>query len=262
MSEEFLDVSVREAVDRNRHLSPAAAFSWLGKGWRDLWSNPLPSLAYGVVVAALSLGLIFGLGALGWDYILFPALAGFLVVGPALATGLYEKSRRLAAGEPARLGNMLRPRRGAGGHILFVGAILTMLMLIWLRAAVLLYALFFGLRPFPGLDHIAPMLFTTPLGLSMLAVGTVIGGLFAAFAFAISVFSIPMLLDRDVDAFTAMGLSISTVWQNLPVMLVWGIIVLLLTLIGLATFMAGFVIIFPLLGHASWHAYAAMRLDR
>jgi len=261
VSGEFLDLSVRQAIDRNRHLSPATAFAWLGRGWADLWTNPLPSLAYGVLVAVLSLGIVWGLGALGWDYILFPALAGFLVVGPALATGLYVKSRRLAAGESARAADMIRPRRGAGPHVLFVGAVLTMLMLLWLRAAVLIYALFFGVRPFPGLDHIAQMLFTTPLGISMLVVGTAIGGLFAAFAFAISAFSIPMLLDRDVDAFTAMGVSLKTVWQNLPVMLTWAVIVLVLTLIGLATFMAGFVIIFPLLGHASWHAYAAMRLE-
>jgi uncharacterized membrane protein len=261
VSEPFLDLSARQAVDRNRRLSPGAAFGWLGKGWRDLWTDPVPSIAYGLLVAALSLVIVGGLGALGWDYILFPALAGFLVVGPLLATGLYEKSRRLALGEKVGLGGMLRLRRGATSHLLFVGAILTMLMLLWLRAAVLIYALFFGLRPFPGLDHIAQMLFTTPLGLSMLAVGTLAGGLFAAFAFAISSFAIPMLLDRDVDAFTAMGLSISTVWQNLPVMLMWGVIVLVLTLIGIGTFMAGFILIFPLLGHASWHAYAAMRIE-
>jgi len=261
MSEEFLDLSVREAVDRNRHLSPAAAFSWLGKGWRDLWNDPVPSLAYGIFVAAASVLIVWGLGALGWDYILFPALAGFLVVGPAIAIGLYEKSRRLAAGEKVTVTGMLRPRRGAGGHILFVGAVLTMLMLLWLRAAVLIYALFFGVRPFPGLEHIVPTLFGTPIGLSMLLVGGVVGALFAALAFAISVFAIPMLLDREVDAFTAMGISIATVWQNLPVMLTWGLIVLALTLIGIATFMVGFILIFPLLGHASWHAYTALRLD-
>lgn len=261
MSEEFLDVGVRQAIDRNRHLSPVVALTWLRRGWRDIWTNPLPSLGYGVFVAVFAAAVVFGLAAVGWDFILFPALAGFLIVGPALATGLYEKSRLLSAGESVRLRNMLLPRHGAGGHILFVGAILTSIMLLWLRAAVLLYALFFGLRPFPGLEHIAPMLFTTSLGLWMLAVGTIVGALFAAFTFAISVFSIPMLLDRQVDAFTAMGISVSTTWQNLPAMLAWGAIVLALTLIGLATFMVGFVIIFPLLGHASWHAYAAVRLE-
>lgn len=258
MEESAVAPGIRQAVDRNCHLSPAVVFSWLGQGWRDLWNDPAPSLIYGFVVAAISLIAIATLFYLGWDFILFPALAGFFVVGPALATGLYEKSRRIAAGERAGLLQMVSPKRGSTANVLFIGAVLTMLLLLWLRAAVLIYALFFGVRPFPGLDHIVPML-GTPLGLTMLGVGTLIGGLFAAFAFAISVLSVPMLLDREVDAFTAMGLSIATVWQNLPVMLVWGVFVLALTLLGLATFTIGLVLIFPWLGHASWHAYTAMR---
>ena len=93
----------------------------------------------------------------------------------------------------------------------------------------------------------------------MLATGTAVGGLFAAFAFAISAFSIPMMLDRRLDAFSAMGLSISLVWNNLPAAMIWGAIVLLLTAIGLGTALIGLIIIFPLLGHATWHAYAAVR---
>jgi uncharacterized membrane protein len=259
MTDEAANPSVRTAVDRNKHLPWTATLTWLSEGWRDLWTNPLPSLAYGLAIAVASLALVAGLVYLGWDYILFPMIAGFFVVGPALASGLYEKSRLLAAGEPVSLARLLFPGRGTTGHILFIGLVLTMLLLLWLRAAVLIYALFFGFRPFPGLEHIAPMLFTTPLGLTMLAVGTVVGGLFAALSFAISVLSVPMLLDRKVDAFTAMGLSISTVWQNLPVMIAWGVAVLALALIGVATGMVGFIVIFPLLGHASWHVYAAMR---
>jgi uncharacterized membrane protein len=103
------------------------------------------------------------------------------------------------------------------------------------------------------------MLFSTPVGLSMVVTGTIVGGLFAGFAFAISAFSIPMLLDQDLDAFTAMGLSMSLVWNNLPAVLVWGGIILVLTLLSLATGLLGLIIIFPLLGHGSWHAYAAVR---
>lgn len=249
---------VPQAIDRNRHLSLSVAFSWLGQGWRDLWNDPAPSLIYGLVVAAVSVAAFATLFYLGWDSILFPAVAGFFVVGPALATGLYEKSRSIAAGERTGFLQMVLPKRGSPAHVLFIGVVLTMLLMLWLRAAVLIYALFFGARPFPGLDHIVPMLFT-PLGLTMLVVGTFVGGLFAAFAFAISVLSVPMLLDREVDAFTAMGLSIATVWQNLPVMLLWGALVLALTLLGLATFTVGLVLIFPWLGHASWHVYTAMR---
>jgi Predicted integral membrane protein len=251
-----------KAVDHNRHLPASAAFRWLALGWRDLWTRPLPSLLYGLGVALLSLLVIAAMVNFGWAQILFPALSGFLVVGPLLATGLYEKSRRLEAGEPVSLWRMLFPGRGAGAHLLFVGAILLTLMLVWMRAAVLLYALFFGWRPFPGFDHIVTMLFTTPVGLTMLVTGTAIGGLFAAFSFAISAFSIPMLLDRKLDAFSAMAMSMSLVWNNLPAALLWGAIILLLTLLSLGTALIGLIIIFPLLGHATWHAYAAMRDEK
>lgn len=93
----------------------------------------------------------------------------------------------------------------------------------------------------------------------MLVVGTVVGGLFAAFSFAISTFAIPMLLAERTDAFTAMGTSISMVWNNLPVMLMWGAIVMVLFLLSLATGLLGLIFIFPLLGHATWHSYKAIR---
>lgn len=247
------------AVDHDRRLPATVAFAWLAAGWHDLWTQPGPSLTYGLGVATLSALIVSAMVWLGWVHVLFPALAGFLVVGPLLATGLYEKSRRIGAGEPLTLLGMLFPRRGGAQHLLFVGAILLTLMLVWMRAAVLLYALFFGWRPFPGFDKILELLFITPIGLTMLATGTAIGGLFAAFAFAISVVSIPMLLDKRLDAFSAMGTSMSLVWNNLPAMLVWGVLVLVLTLISLATALVGLIVIFPLLGHATWHAYTALR---
>jgi uncharacterized membrane protein len=248
-----------KAIDRRRGLPVSAAFGWLVAGWRDLWTAPGMSLVYGLGVAAILAFSVAGIVLLGWGHILFPALAGLLIVGPALATGTYEKSRRIAAGEPLSLASMLFPRRGTGSHIFFVGAILVMLVLIWLRAAVLLYALFWELRPFPGLDQIVQTLVADPYGWVLIGVGTLVGGLFAALGFAISAFSIPMLLDRRLDAFTAMGLSMTLTWHNLPVMLCWGAIVLALALLGLATGFLGFIVIFPLLGHASWHAYMAIR---
>lgn len=247
------------AVNHNRNLPATAAFGWLAAGWRDLWTRPGPSLAYGLGITLVSFAVIYAMFQFGWAQILFPALAGFLVVGPVLATGLYEKSRRIEAGEKVTLGSMLLPRRGGGMHLFFVGAILMTLMLLWMRAAVLLYALFFGWRPFPGFDHVTEMLFTTPPGIGMLVVGTAIGGLFAAFSFAIGAFSIPMMLDRRLDAFSAMGLSLSLVSNNLPATLIWAVIVVGLTLVSIATAFLGFIVIFPLLGHATWHAYAAVR---
>jgi uncharacterized membrane protein len=248
-----------KAVDRNRHLPARRALSWLAEGWRDLWNTPLPSLIYGAGVAAVSIIIVGGLFAFGYDYALLPALAGFFVVGPVAAAGLYEKSRRIEENLPVSLMAMLRPKPGTGQHVLFVGAVLCGLMLLWMRAAVILYALFVGWQPFQGLGHILPALFGTPVGWALLGLGTLVGALFAAFAFAISVFGVPMVVDRDVDAFTAMGTSISLAWNNLPVMLAWGVIVMLLTALSLLTGMLGFVITFPLLGHATWHAYQAIK---
>ncbi|WP_323015763.1 DUF2189 domain-containing protein [Devosia sp.] len=248
-------------VNRNRNLPLTAPLGWLAAGWRDLWTRPGPSLAYGLGVTLVSYAIIYAMFAFDWAQVLFPALAGFLVVGPLLATGLYEKSRRLANGEKVSLGAMLLPRRGGAKHLFFVGAILMTLMLVWMRAAVLLYALFFGWRPFPGFDHVTEMLFTTGPGIGMLVVGTAVGGLFAAFSFAIGAFSIPMVLDRGTDAFTAMGLSLALVWANKPAAIFWAAIVVGLVLVSLATALVGLIIIFPLLGHATWHAYAAVRGD-
>mgnify|MGYP001198384103 CR=1 FL=1 len=247
------------SVTFERGLPVGTAVTWLREGWRDLTVKPGLSLAYGAAVCLVSLAVVWGMFRFGWDDVLFPALAGFLIVGPIMAIGLYEKSRRLALREDVTLLDMILVRAKSRGQILFIGALLCLLMLLWMRAAVIIYALFFGLRPFPGIDHIVAMLFTTPTGWAMLVVGTLVGGLFAAFSFAISAVSVPMLLNERVDAFTAMGTSMALVWRNLPVMLAWGALVLGLIVAGLATCLLGLIVVFPLLGHGTWHAYRAIR---
>lgn len=242
-----------------RNLPITAPLGWLAAGWRDLWTQPGPSLAYGAGIFLVSVVLIWLMFAAGRDYILFPALAGFLVIGPLLAMGLYEKSRRIEAGKPTTLRRMLLVKARSGAQIFFAGAMLCMLLLLWNRAAVLIYALFFGVRPFPGLDNTVQILLTTPLGWGMLVTGTLIGGLFAAFAFAISAFSIPMLLHERTDAATAMAKSMALVWNNLRPMIAWGAIVLALFALSVATFLIGLIVVFPLVGHATWHVYRAIR---
>jgi uncharacterized membrane protein len=250
---------LRHANPLKRNLAPGAAWQWLAAGWRDLWVQPATSLAYGVAVFVVSAAIVELLFAFGWDYILFPALAGFMVIGPLLAMGLYEKSRRIAAGEPFNLFNMLIVRTASPGQLLFTGVLLLLLMLLWMRAAVIVYALFFGLLPFPGLDHVAHTLFTTTTGWALLVVGSAIGALFASFSFAISVFSVPRMLEEEVDALTAMGTSMAMVWNNLPVVLTWGAIVLVLFLLSLASGLLGLIVVFPLLGHGTWHAWRAIK---
>lgn len=246
---------------RARRLPWRSAFDWLRAGWSDLWADPLPSLLYGLGVFLVSAATIWALFQFRYEYVLFPALAGFLVIGPLIASGLYEKSRRLEEGRRIGLAAMVfvRPRSSYQG--LFMGVLLLGLFLLWLRSAVLIYALFFGMVPFPGTDELIPMLFLTPVGWALLLTGGAVGALFAAFSFAISVFAVPMLLTERTDALSALGISMAMVWNNRPVMIAWGAIVLGLFLVSLATGLLGLIVIFPVLGHATWHAYRAIRPD-
>ena len=246
---------------RARNLPWRTAFTWLRAGWSDLWTNPVSSLLYGAGVFAGSLLVVLVLFQFRYEYALFPALAGFMVLGPLIANGLYEKSRRLETGERTDLAGMIFVKPRSGYQALFMGVMLLGLFLLWLRAAVLIYALFFGMVPFPGTDELIPMLFLTPTGWALLLTGSAVGALFAAFAFAISVFAVPMLLNERTDALSAMGISMAMVWANLPVMLVWGAIVMVLFALSVATAFIGLVIVFPMLGHATWHAYRVIRPD-
>lgn len=241
-----------------RNLPLSAGLGWLSAGWRDLWTRPGTSLSYGLGVFLLSVAFVWTLFAFGRDYILFPALAGFMIVAPFLALGLYEKSRLLDEGRDVSVSAMLLARPRAGAQVFFTGLLLCLLVLLWMRAAVLIYALFFGVTAFPGLDGLLGLLVGTPYGWLMVAVGTAIGGLFAAFAFAVSVFSVPMLLDRRIDALTAMGTSMKLVWNNIAPMVAWGGMVLALFALCVVTGLLGMIVIFPLLGHATWHAYKAV----
>ena len=244
-----------------RNLPRRAALDWLAAGWRDTWENPIPSLAYGLLVTLMSIGIVAGLFYLGWNFILLPALAGFMVTGPVLAIGLYEKSRRLQAGQPVSLAAMILVHPRSGGQVLFSGAILLMLMLLWMRAAVIIYALFLGVQPFSGLADVSPMLLGTPTGWASLITGSAVGALFAAFAFGISLFAIPMLLDQRTDALTAMGSSLALVWYNRAAVLVWGAIVSALFALAVLTGLLGLIVMFPVMGHATWHAWGAVKAD-
>lgn len=247
--------------DFRRDLSVAEPLIWLSSGVRDTFKYPVTSLAYGFAVFVISLITIGGLFSLGYDYILLPALSGFMVMGPAIAVGLYEKSRLLAEGKTPRFTDMVLVHTGATGQIIFVGIILMMVVMLWLRAAFLLYALFFGIIPFAGFDQVLVTMFTMPLGWGLLLVGGAIGGLFAAFSFAISAFSIPMIMNESKDALSAMGISMALAWSNKSLAIVWGMIVVVLFAICLATALVGLIVIFPILGHGTWHAYVAMRGD-
>ncbi len=249
----------RPAPALARSLPASAAMDWLSAGWADFRANPLPSLAYGIFIALLSYAI---LGALYWAgllYLTLPMISGFLIVGPFFAIGLYEKSRAREEGERIGLGRMLLVRGVPLGQLAFAGLMLGMLVLFWIRIADLLYALFFGLTPFPGAEDAFVNVLTTPRGWTLILVGTAIGGLFAAFGFALSLFSIPMILAERRDALTALGLSFAMTTQNLAPALAWGAIVAIGLALSALTGLLGLALVFPVLGHGTWHAYKAIR---
>lgn len=247
-----------------RRLPPGARnvdldqpWTWLAAGWRDLWRVPQISLAYGVAVSLASYlltALLFYLDALP---LVLPLAAGFMLVGPMLAVGLYEASRRLEVGEPVRPAAIVLVATRAPAQLAFMGVILTGLLLAWWRVAMLLFALFYGSSDFPSIDVWLQQLLFTAKGLTFLVVGTATGAVLAFAAFAISALSVPMLMVRDVDAASAIIASLQAVRHNLPAMLLWAWLVALLTAVGIATAFLGLIVLFPLVGHASWHAYRA-----
>ncbi|GHF74011.1 DUF2189 domain-containing protein [Seohaeicola zhoushanensis] len=244
-----------------RNLPASAAFGWLCGGWVDFRAALGPSLAYGLFLTLMSYAVLWLLEVSHLLYLALPALSGFLIVGPFLAIGLYEKSRLQAAGETVTLGRMLAFRPASGPQLAYAGLLLGLLILFWLRAADLLYALFFGLVPFPGAQEALSNVLTTPRGWALLGTGALVGGLFAAFAFAISAFSVPMLVSRRTDALTAMGLSLVMTVQNLAPMLAWGMVVAAGLALSLLTGLLGLIVIFPVLGHGTWRAYVAIAED-
>ncbi|MBR0671600.1 DUF2189 domain-containing protein [Neoroseomonas soli] len=241
-----------------RHLPAHAAFGWLAAGWADYRAAPGPSLAYGLFLLSLSLIVLAALRAAGLLYLALPAIAGFLIVGPFLALGLYAKSRARMESRDLSLRGMVLVRPASGAQVAYAGLMLGLLVVFWLRAADLLYALFFGLAPFPGAAEALGNVLTTPLGWALIGVGSAVGGLFASFAFATSLFSIPMLLAGRRDALTAMGMSFAMTVQNLRPVLVWGVIIVAGLALSAATGLLGLVIVFPVLGYGTWHAWCAI----
>ncbi|MBT5267071.1 MAG: DUF2189 domain-containing protein [Rhodospirillaceae bacterium] len=230
-------------------------WEWLAAGWRDMLRAPYVSLAYGGAFAIVSVVLTTCLFLIDLMYLLFPLGAGFMLVGPMLAVGLYEASRRLELDEPVTLADVAFVVTRSPAQLAMLGALLTLLLLFWVRLATLVYALFFGLSAFPGFEESVRMLIFTPEGLAMLAVGSVLGGVLAVAVFAISAFSVPILMTRDVDVITAILESVKAVRDNFWPMVVWAWLIAMLTIFGIATLFVGLAITFPLIGHATWHAY-------
>lgn len=235
-----------------RAIPADAPLRWLRRGADDLRAAPRASLFYGSVLAAMGwiVGRFVGHAAYELAFV-----TGFLLVGPFLAMGLYDISRRHERGEVVRLAATLTAWRGNLPAIGFYAVILALLMAVWIRVSVVVVALFFE-GGMPSMQGLLREVIGSENGLAFLIAYLAAGCGFALLVFATSVVSLPMLLDRaQMDTLTAMISSFNAVRLNFKPMLLWAILITVLAAAGFATLYVGLVLTLPLIGHASWHAY-------
>lgn len=257
--------SVQEANDYVPYVPPASdapkkeilklnfsdPFIWLRRGWQDLLSFKSCTTFFGVCffVMAVILGIVFRNKP---EYTM-SIVSGCLLLGPFLALGLYEVSRRNELGLPK---SFIQSTTCWRNHIRSMGMlvlVLIVLELLWGRASLVVFAVFFN-TGMPSTTGVMEAIFNAQ-NLEFLLVYAMVGGVFAALVFAVSVVSIPMILDRDTDAISAAITSIQVVFVNLPVMLLWGALLTVLVAVALIPAGLGLIVIGPWLGYATWHAY-------
>lgn len=234
-------------------------FRVLSAGWRDFKTAPAYGLFFSAVYVLGGFALLqLGAGTVAWT---LTVSLGFPLVAPFAAVGLYEVSRRLEAEEPLDwrgvLGVVFREK---DRQIPWIGAIILIYFLFWTFLAHMVFAIFMGPSALINISSSYEALLT-PRGVVMLATEMVMGGALAFLLFSLTVVSLPLLLEREVDFVTAMLLSFKTVQQNLWPMLLWAAIIAVLTLVAMLPMFLGLFVVLPVLGHATWHLYRRALYD-
>jgi uncharacterized membrane protein len=239
-----------------RRIGPADLIDALRKGWDDFSTMPSHALFLCVIYPIIGMGLAglsLGYAVVPWFY---PIAAGFALIGPVAAIGLYELSRRREAGAEVSaldaLGVLHSPSIGA---IVALGVLLMLLFLVWVGTAHAIYVSNFGYAVPVSSGQFLHDVLTTPAGWHLILVGNGVGFLFAVAALTVSVVSFPLLLDRDVGAAVALATSVRAVLANPAAMALWGLIVAVLLLLGSLPMFIGLPVVLPVLGHATWHLY-------
>ncbi len=226
------------------------------RGLRDFARAPLYGLFFGGVYAIGGVAIYAFLAVYDMPWMIIPIAIGFPLIGPFVAAGCYEVSRRLASGQPlswkAVLLTVFHQRERQLGWMAFV---VLFILWIWIYQVRLLIALFMSFSASANLDRFLGAVVSTPGGVTFLVVGSAIGLVLALVLFATTVFAMPMLLDNEIDFVTAVITSIKGVLASPVTMLGWGVLVTLATILALAPAFLGLLVVLPVLGHATWHLY-------
>ena len=249
-------VSPRPPAVKINTISFADVTSSLAAGWRDFLRAPLIGLFFGGIYAAGGIAIYLLLKVYHEPWWIIPIAVGFPLIGPFVAVGLYETSRRLEAGEPLKWGEILtvilaqRKRQVA-----WMAFVVLFIFWMWLYEVRMLMAIFLGFKSFSTVEAFFQVVTTTPEGLGFLGVGTGVGAFLSFVLFCTTVVGIPLLLEREIDLITAIITSFKAVFQNLAPMIGWGITIVVLSFAALLPGFLGLLVVLPVLGHATWHLY-------
>lgn len=237
-------------------VNVGAPFVWLSKGWTDFLRAPYLSIAHGLLYSILGLVIAVSLTYYDLKYLIYPVTSAFILGGPILALGIYDISRRYDYGSKPKPGQCLFAWRKNSYQILMAGFVFVLFAMLWSRFAFLIFALSF---PYSGMNLgmiIEQSLFTID-GFIFLVTGSIVGAIMATVAFVFGVITLPMMLDRKVDVFTAGLVSFWVVMHNKGVMLTWAGLIVIFVGAGLISAYIGLAITLPVIGFSSWHAYRA-----
>jgi uncharacterized membrane protein len=227
-------------------------FTWLWRGAGDLWRSGAASLAHGLLMVLLGWMLLLMLG--NHPYFVAAAVSGFLLAAPLMTTGLVELSRRRAGRDDLGFNESLSPLASHRGPLLAFGAVLAVLVLCWFAASEAMLRAVFDLHA-PSIAETYYVGFLDAAHRDEVVAYVAAGGVLALVVLAISVVTVPLIVDRHLRAGEAMRVSLRAIARNPLPMLVWGALIVAITALGFATLLAGMVVFIPWLGHATWHAY-------
>jgi uncharacterized membrane protein len=236
-------------------ISAADVVEALVRGLRDFQALPLFGLLFGALYAGGGMLIVLSVTAFGMVYLAYPLAAGFALIGPFVAIGLYEVSRCREAGRVPTLGGIWRTMRSRS-EIGWMAFVTLFIFILWMYQARLLVALFLGVNAsFPSLQEFIATVLTTSEGLIFLMIGNLIGAALALILFSLTVVSFPLLLDRDADFVTAMITSVRAVVTSPVPMVGWAVVIVVLLVVSALPLFLGLLVTLPVLGHATWHLY-------